>query len=169
VLALLEPIDGATRAPLLVRAAQLVPPLVVAERLVEAHLLLAVVERLATAGPDLTELRLGVSYAQAATLLDEARQAYKRKDDDEAVRLLDSMVTLPGLGALLPGEIVDARDGRKQLRTALDAVRAALPSAGTLQANVPLCNAACGLAYQACGGGASCRPSLDRCASACAR
>lgn len=164
----LERVSPGARAPLLARVAQLVAPLVDGDRMDDASELLSSLEALATEGPNLTELRLGVSAAAAVGRLSAARRAYKARDDEGALAELDVLAALPGLAALLPMEIVDARDGRKELRAALDAVGAVLPSSASSAKNPSLCQGACMAARDACpGGDATCAGRAGACFGRC--
>lgn len=164
----LERVSAPERAPLLARAAQLVAPLVDAGRGDDAAVLLGSLEGLAAQGPDLTELRLGVSTAAALVHLAAARRAWKGRDDEGALAELDALAALPRLAAVLPPEIVDARDGRKELRAALDAVAAALPSKGGSAHNPALCRGACLAARGVCAADdTACLSSAGACFGRC--
>lgn len=165
----LERVPEAARGRLIARVAGLIGPLVDAGQPDEASRLLTALEGLAGAGgPNLIELRFGVSSAVAVGLLAEARAAYKKRDDDGAVAVLDAIAGLPRLAALLPTEIVDARDGRKQLRAALDGVAAVLPAKAARAGNPPLCRGACSIEKAACEeGDAGCAGRYAACVGGC--
>lgn len=165
----LERVPAAARGRLVARVAGLVAPLVDRGRPDEAARLLTALEALAMEGPPaLVELRFGVSSAAAVGLLAEARAAYKRRDADAAVAALDAIAALPRLAALLPPAIVDARDGRRELKAALDGVAAVLPAKPDRSANGPLCRGACSVAKEACEeGDRSCEARHAPCVGAC--
>lgn len=114
-------------------------------------------------------LAFATQLAYARTLIQEGQRAMQRGNRDEAVARLDDLVTLSAIAGLLPAEIVDARDGDKQLRAAYKAVLEILPTTadGNGQ-NQSMCMAECGLDRDECGTHPRCKDLYSACIVGCA-
>lgn len=159
---------GKSDRTLVVRFARIVIALSNSEEHEPAQKLLAELAPLA-GDVQLQGLTFAVQLEYARALIQEGQRAMQRGDREAAVARLDDLVRLSAVAGLLPGEIVDARDGDKQLRAAYKAVVEVLPitpDGGTQ--NQSMCMAECGLDRDECGSHPRCKDLYSACIVGCA-